>query len=163
MKKSLFFIGIICFLVFSVAQGQDGRSVSGGTARNISMGGGPINPYLVDVARVHINPALLSKYADYVWGDLGYINQDAGGGNANFGGGRFQYAASAFDFGKGFAAGMIVNKREGPLYNFEPASADPTFPARNPVAGLNASGLLPGGFVMSQPLSPFEILASYSL
>src|SRR5437867_128989 len=155
MKRFLLSITITLMFV-GFAGAQDGRSLSGGTARNISMGGGPVNPFLIDAFRIHTNPALAGMYADYVWGDIGFANTDAGSGNANFGGGVDQYAAALFGMDKSFTLGLIVNKREGPLF-----TRDATDASRDPVSAVNGSPIVPAGFAFNRPLSPVEVLGSY--
>jgi len=156
MKKCFMLVVVLTTLLALVAQAQDLRVASGGTARNISLGGGPINPYLEDVMRVHTNPALLSKYANFVWGDIGYARTDASGdGPTNFGGGQYQYLGASFSLCDQWVLGVIVNKREGPMFN---TSYDY---AVDPVDALS-DNWYPGFPVdLSHPMTPIEVAASY--
>lgn len=138
----------LCILVVSLVFADDGRAISGGTARHISLGGGPLNPFLLDASRLHINPALAGKYTEFVWGDIGYVIPDW-----PLGSGTSQYVGANFGFGMGISGGIIINKREGLLYTID---ADP---ARDPISYVNTNYALG----MGRPLSPIEIFGSYSL
>lgn len=148
MKKFLIFI-TICVLVVSLTNADDGRAISGGTARNISLGGGPLNPFLLDASWLHINPALAGKYADFVWGDIGYVTPDC-----PLGSGTSQYIGANFRLGMGISGGIIINKREGLLYTI-----DPTDPVKDPIGHAN----IIYGLGMGRPLSPIEIFGSYAI
>ena len=157
MNRLLAFVLLIACLI-QISTAQDSRSMSGGSARHISLGGGPINPYLVDVSRVHVNPALLGRFANFMWADIGYLRTDASGQVSNFGGGMFQYAGTNVRLGKGWTVAVILNKREGALFTMDPgAGVDPTSGARDPISTVNAAGLGIG-----RPMSPVELGASLS-
>lgn len=152
MKKTLTAF-VLIVLVASLASAGDLRSVSGGTARNISMGGGPLNPYLLDGMRVHTNPALLAKYSNFAWGDLGYL-----AGDVPNGGGRNQYFTAGLSVMDNLSVGVSLNRRESPLYN-----VDATNPARDPIGALIANAPLPAPLAWQRPMSPVEVMASFSL
>jgi hypothetical protein len=152
MKTVLFTLLALVILTLAV-QAQDLRMTSGGTARNISLGGGPLNPFLDDVMRVHTNPALLGKFGDYFWGDLGYVTQDASSyGHSNFGNGQYQYFGASFNLCDQWVLGVMVNKREGPMFN---TSEDATI---DPIDAINSNEF----FSVGRPMSPVEVAASYA-
>lgn len=126
----------------------------GGSARHIALGGGPINPYLRDIARVHTNPAQLAVDSNIIWGDLGYLAADVPNG-----GSRSQFFGGAIALSDAFHVGAILNKRESPLYTI-----DPSAPPLDPITEMNTyvSGVLGfGAQQFSRPLSPIEIVGAY--
>ncbi|MDE3057189.1 MAG: hypothetical protein KGJ59_04450 [Bacteroidota bacterium] len=133
---------------FSIVHAQTSM-IGGGTARNIALGGGPVNPYLQDLLRIHINPSLLVQYPNRVWGDVGFLASDVPQG-----GSRGQYIATSIGVdGRNFL-GLALNRRESPLYNVDAAN-----PPRDPVQEMNtmvASVLGFGAQQFSRPLSPIE-------
>jgi hypothetical protein len=106
--------------------------------------------------RAHTNPAQLATDSDVVWGDLGYLAADGSNG-----GSRYQFLGAAFDVGDHFTAGVILNKRESPLY-----VVDATTPALDPIdemSGYSSAVLGFGAGVFGRPLSPIEFLAALHL
>ena len=108
MKRTL-----VCFLLVFVVVGalyaQEATYVSGGTAREMALGGNPNNPYLMDYTDVLTNPAWASKYADMIYSELGY---NFGAFSASQQTAGFTYAVS-----KGFAIGLAVGYQEGPMFS----------------------------------------------
>lgn len=107
MKKYFLLLFLFCMnLVF--AQTQEIKYISGGTARQLALGGSPTNPYLMDYTNIYINPAWAAKYSDLVYSELGY----------NFG----TYSADGQSVGftyavlKGLSVGLSVGKQEGPIF-----------------------------------------------
>jgi len=126
----------------------------GSSARHIALGGGPINPYLRDVMRTHVNPAQLASDSNAVWGDLGYLATDV-----NNGGSRYQYLGTGIQVTDKLDVGLILNKRESPLYIVDPGS-----PAMDPIDEINgytASVLGFGSGLFGRPMSPVELVGAY--
>jgi hypothetical protein len=128
--------------------------LGGGTARNIALGGGPANSYLVDLLRIHVNPSLQAKFSNLFWGDVGFLATDVAQG-----GGRGQYLGASVEVSENMYLGVILNRRESPLYN-----VDPSNPPRDPIQEMNTLVVSVLGFgaqPFSRPLSPVEIVTSY--
>lgn len=126
----------------------------GSSARHIALGGGPINPYLRDIMRVHTNPAQLASDSNFIWSDLGYLATDGANG-----GSRYQFLGAGIDVTEQYRAGLILNKRESPLYTIDNAT-----PALDPVDEMNGyvGGVLGfGAGQFARPLSPLELVGSY--
>ena len=148
MKSQTHLSACLLLLLSATALAQD--IPSGGTARNIALGGGPANPYLEDLLRIHINPSLLASYGERVWGDLGFLVADGAQG-----GSRGQYLSAAFRLTESNTLGIALNRRESPLYN-----TDGSNPPRDPIQEMNslvASILGIGAQPFPRPLSPVEV------
>jgi hypothetical protein len=140
---------IVVFFFFSVVHSQS-YVTGGGTARNISLGGGPVNPYLQDLLRIHTNPSQLAQYPNRVWGDIGFLAADVPQG-----GSRGQYIGVSVNITENNFVGLALNRRESPLYNVDASS-----PPRDPIQEMNtmvASVLSFGAQPFSRPLSPIEL------
>ncbi|MBS4034821.1 MAG: hypothetical protein KGZ85_10170 [Ignavibacterium sp.] len=90
MKKATMFFAAVFLLSFSVllfAQ-DDGVKDSryGGFARLHSMGD---NPYIVDPDNIKTNPAYISSYANFLWGDIGASTLSPDNGTGQFVGFNF--------------------------------------------------------------------------
>ncbi len=152
MKLTSLCLIAACLLLAPASPSQTDSS-AGGTARSVALGGGPANPYLPDLLRVHVNPALLSRYGNIVWGDVGFLSADVGQG-----GSRGQYLAVAARVADRQAIGLALNRRESPLY-----VVDGSNPSRDPIQEMNTMVSSVLGFVaqpFSRPLSPMEIFWS---
>jgi hypothetical protein len=148
-------VAAVCSLFFCEHALSRQLSV-GSSARQISLGGGPVNPYLRDIMRVHTNPAVLAEDSNTVWGDLGYLAVDGSNG-----GSRYQFLGAGFSITDRFSAGVMLNKRESPLY-----IVDASTPALDPIdemSGYSASVLGFGAGQFGRPLSPIELLATLRL
>ena len=152
MRRLCFFLIMLFILCYGYVYSQQ---LSGGSsARHIALGGGPINPYLRDIMRVHINPAQLAADSNVVWGDLGYLAVDAPNG-----GSRHQFLGATVGITERLQAGLILNKRETPLY-----IVDPSTPALDPITEMNGYVGSVLGFSSQQfgrPQSPFELVGAY--
>jgi hypothetical protein len=140
----LLFYGIACSQQF----------YGGSSARHIALGGGPINPYLRDAMRAHVNPAEISADSNFVWSDLGYLATDGANG-----GSRYQFLGASIQLTDQIHAGLILNKRESPLY-----TVDNSTPSLDPIDEMNGYAGSVLGFGAGQfgrPLSPLEIVGSY--
>ena len=129
------------------------ESPGGSSARHIALGGGPINPYLRDVMRAHTNPAEIASDSSVVWGDLGYLATDGANG-----GSRYQYFGASTPVTDQFHAGLILNKRESPLYVFD---SSPAMDPLGEINGLVGSILGFGAGQFGRPMSPVEVVGAY--
>ncbi|MBI2620403.1 MAG: hypothetical protein HYW57_10010 [Ignavibacteriales bacterium] len=92
----------------TAVEGQEKtKAISGGIARTAALGGNPYNPYLQDYTDVLTNPAWASKYTNFLYGDAGYALTGYAGLGQNVG---FTLGVS------GFAVGINVGHREGPMF-----------------------------------------------
>jgi hypothetical protein len=151
MHRQIFFLLGLVILLNGNAYPQ--RFDGGGSARHIALGGGPINPYLRDIMRVHTNPAQLASDSNFIWSDLGYLATDAANG-----GSRYQFLAVGIDVSERSSVGLILNKRESPLYTVDNAT-----PALDPIDEMNGyvgSVLGFGSGQFARPLSPLEVVGS---
>ncbi len=150
-RDSLLLFGLL-FLLNGIAYSQG--FTGGSSARHIALGGGPLNPYLRDIMRVHTNPAQLASDSNFVWSDVGYLATDGVNG-----GSRFQFLAAGIIVSEQSTIGVILNKRESPLY-----TVDNSTPALDPVDEMNGyvgSVLGFGGSQFARPLSPIEIVGAF--
>jgi hypothetical protein len=114
MKKNIIRWLIVCSTV---------TSVWAGSARQIAMGGGPMNPYLKDDLWILINPALLSTYPRHVMGDLGYYS----GGITPL----QQWIGVSYPVKTNLNMMLIFNRQDGKIFN-----ASPTDPWLDPIGRI---------------------------
>ncbi|MBI5215012.1 MAG: hypothetical protein HY960_04615 [Ignavibacteriae bacterium] len=149
--SGLLLVSVLVLFVSAFSFSQDEIFSSGGTARNIALGGGPINPFLDDAMRVHINPAQFIEYKDFIWGDVGFRTTDGSSGS-----GSTQYLGANITLSENFNTAIIFNKRESPLYTSDYSNAwfDPT-------SEMNRKTFRVGLSDFGRPLNPVELALAY--
>ncbi len=107
MKRTISLF-LLAFVLLGVAQAQETKSVPGGLAREMALGGSPNNAYLMDYTDVYTNPAWAVKYGDLIYSELGYsfAGYSASGQSAGF----------TYAVWKGLSIGLSVGKQEGPIF-----------------------------------------------
>jgi hypothetical protein len=151
-SKSFFLLAGLLILLWGNLYSQQFNG--GSSARHIALGGGPINPFIRDAMRIHTNPAQLASDSNFIWSDLGYLATDASNG-----GSRYQFLGAGIGVTELISVGLILNKRESPLYAIDNAT-----PALDPISEMNGytGGVLGfGAGQFARPLSPLELVGSY--
>ena len=99
---------LLAFVLLGVAQAQETKSVPGGLAREMALGGSPTNAYLMDYSDIYTNPAWAVKYGDVIYSELGYdfVGCSASGQSAGF----------TYAIWKELSVGLSIGKQEGPLF-----------------------------------------------
>jgi hypothetical protein len=150
MKKAVLFL-LLVFVLCCAAQSQEIKYISGGTARQLALGGSPTNPYLMDYTNIYTNPAWAAKYGDLVYSELGY---NFGTYNADGQSVGFTYA-----IWKGLSVGLSVGKQEGPIFainsyggNFGGQTAN----SDNFIGGMDK--LLTDAGTVTSPFDPADIV-----
>ena len=107
MKRTISLF-LLAFVLLGVAQAQETKSIPGGLAREMALGGSPNNTYLMDYTDIYTNPAWAVKYGDLIYSELGYSfsGYSASGQSAGF----------TYAVWKGLSVGLSVGKQEGPLF-----------------------------------------------
>lgn len=160
MKKILLF-SLLMFTIIWMSNAQETKYVSGGIARQMALGGNPMNPYIIDYTSVFINPAYSVRYTDLLYSELGY----------NFAGYRASGQTVGFTYAvfKGLAVGLLVGKQEGPVFaanSYGNLFGGQTTDADNFISGMN-NALNLGGyssvFSASTDWHPLQVYGSFNL
>jgi len=106
--KNAFFLLLLAFVLLNNMQAEETKYISGGTARQLALGGSPTNAFAIDYANVFINPAWAVMYSDFIYSELGY----------NFSGYSASQQTVGFTYAiwKGLSVGLSVGKQEGPAF-----------------------------------------------
>ncbi len=109
MQKLLSLVLLLLMLCTILTAGDEPKYQSGGAARQLALGGSPVNYYSTDYSNVYINPAYAVQYSDLVYSELGY----------NFSGFNASQQVIGFNYAlwKGLTIGASIGKQEGPIFS----------------------------------------------